>query len=480
VSSGQGEWRPDPTGRHEYRFWDGARDTEHVADGGVVSIDLEPRSAPLSVLAGDAPGADERRSSIEVAFGAVERQNRWTVAFRFLLLIPQFFVLFVLGIAAYVVWILGWFAALVLGRLPGWVATFLTRYLQYVTRVSAYTYLLFDAYPPFTLSATRYPATVEARPTRLNRLAVLFRLVLMIPAVIVMELATMGVAFASFVIWLIVLIAGRMPRALSEAIAAVVRYQTRVYGYVLMVTSTYPGGLFGDKLLQADAAVVVAPPPAATATATDTPLAAETAVNSATPAPDTRVVAAPPPPTAAAVAASPATSSPAAQEPPRAMLLMLSRAAKRLMILFLVLGLVYAVVNGIAFAVAVSNARSSIALHNKVVDDYNQFGSAAQTFQSDITSCPTNTTDLTCANAAYGQLAIAATKLDNQLASINVPSSAKEDLVTLRATAAHIAALASQLSRTSDPNTFAQGSFQIASVATKIDAQAQQLANDLP
>jgi Protein of unknown function (DUF2510) len=32
-------WLPDPTGRHQYRYWDGARWTENVADGGVASID---------------------------------------------------------------------------------------------------------------------------------------------------------------------------------------------------------------------------------------------------------------------------------------------------------------------------------------------------------------------------------------------------------------------------------------------------------
>ena len=32
-------WHPDPTGAHEYRWWDGSRWTEHVADGGQASVD---------------------------------------------------------------------------------------------------------------------------------------------------------------------------------------------------------------------------------------------------------------------------------------------------------------------------------------------------------------------------------------------------------------------------------------------------------
>lgn len=35
-------WHPDPTGRHELRYWDGTQWTEHVSDGGVVS------SSPLN------------------------------------------------------------------------------------------------------------------------------------------------------------------------------------------------------------------------------------------------------------------------------------------------------------------------------------------------------------------------------------------------------------------------------------------------
>ena len=59
-----------------------------------------------------------------------------------------------------------------------------------------------------------------------------------------------------FVTWLIVLIAGRMPRPLHEAIAAAVRYHVRVTGYFLMLTGRYPGGLFGDP---ATSAFVAAP-----------------------------------------------------------------------------------------------------------------------------------------------------------------------------------------------------------------------------
>ena len=42
-------WQPDPDGRHEYRYWDGATWTDQVSDGGVVSTD-PPGPSPTAVV----------------------------------------------------------------------------------------------------------------------------------------------------------------------------------------------------------------------------------------------------------------------------------------------------------------------------------------------------------------------------------------------------------------------------------------------
>ncbi|MEO7195859.1 MAG: DUF4389 domain-containing protein [Pseudonocardiaceae bacterium] len=84
-------------------------------------------------------------------------------------------------------------------------------------------------------------------PGRLNRLAVLFRLLLMIPAAIISTVLIYGWAVCAFVCWLVVLILGRMPRPLGEATAAVLRYSMRFQAYYWMLTSAYSKRLFGDK-----------------------------------------------------------------------------------------------------------------------------------------------------------------------------------------------------------------------------------------
>jgi Domain of unknown function (DUF4389) len=185
---------------------------------------------------------------IEVGFAGPAEQRRVTVLFRLILIIPQFFFLALVGIAAEIVLFLGWFGALFTGRLPEFAADFLSGVLRWQARVNAYHLLMTDQYPPFSLEDTDYPVRVAMRPGRLNRLAVLFRFILVIPASIVVGVVTYGLqTIALFVIWLIVLISGRMPPSLHEAISAVLRYSARVTGYIFMLTSEYPGGLFGDQ-----------------------------------------------------------------------------------------------------------------------------------------------------------------------------------------------------------------------------------------
>jgi hypothetical protein len=185
---------------------------------------------------------------ILAAFAEPAHQNRLTVLVRVILAIPHLVVLWALGIAAEIVVIICWFAALFLGRLPAGLAGFLTGYLSWLFRVQAYLFLLTDRYPPFELGAADYPVQLQLRPGPLNRLAVFFRLILAIPAHVVTMLVILGMeTIVMFITWLIVLVAGRMPRALYEAIAAGLRYYIRFTGYLFLVTATYPWGLFGDE-----------------------------------------------------------------------------------------------------------------------------------------------------------------------------------------------------------------------------------------
>jgi uncharacterized protein YxjI len=45
------DWYPDPSGRHEHRYWDGSRWTEHVASHGRQTTDTDPTSMPPPTVA---------------------------------------------------------------------------------------------------------------------------------------------------------------------------------------------------------------------------------------------------------------------------------------------------------------------------------------------------------------------------------------------------------------------------------------------
>ncbi|WP_406858840.1 DUF4389 domain-containing protein [Streptomyces sp. HUAS MG47] len=194
-----------------------------------------------------ADGADsgEWRPALDVP--APGQQRRWTVLLRWLLLLPQFIAVFLLSFVAFFVAIVGWFAALVLGRLPDGIADFLGGVLVYQTRVSASAALLVDRYPPFAFDDPEYPVQIELRRTPLNRLAVFFRLILVIPAAIIGSFAASGWFVLSWVFWLICLILGRLPDPVFGATAAVVRYRMRLSAYMYLLTPVYPKGILGDE-----------------------------------------------------------------------------------------------------------------------------------------------------------------------------------------------------------------------------------------
>lgn len=55
-------WHPDPTGKHDHRWWDGQRWTEHVADAGVAAIDPLPA----------APGAGTQQGATDASGQAAD------------------------------------------------------------------------------------------------------------------------------------------------------------------------------------------------------------------------------------------------------------------------------------------------------------------------------------------------------------------------------------------------------------------------
>jgi hypothetical protein len=77
--------------------------------------------------------------------------SRWLIFVKWLLVIPHAIVLYLLLIAASVAIFIAWFAILITGSYPRGLFDFVTGVGRWLLRVSAYTYLMTDRYPPFSL-----------------------------------------------------------------------------------------------------------------------------------------------------------------------------------------------------------------------------------------------------------------------------------------------------------------------------------------
>lgn len=81
----------------------------------------------------------------------LQDRSRLSTFFRFLLVIPHAIVLTVLGVVAFLAWVVGFFAVLVTGHWPGGLQRFVVGYVRWTLRVQAYSVLITDEYPPFRL-----------------------------------------------------------------------------------------------------------------------------------------------------------------------------------------------------------------------------------------------------------------------------------------------------------------------------------------
>ena len=212
-----------------------------------VTVTAYPPYQPYQAYPGPA-AAPIAPPPILVAVAAPAPQRRLLVALRLILVVPHLIMLFLISIAAFVAAFIGWWGALFTGRLPRFAVNFLSGYLRWSTRVSAYMMLLTDVYPPFTPDDDPgYPVRVAIpEPQRLNRAAVFFRAILLTPVAIFSSIIRYGTMVMALVAWVITLATGRLPYSFHLAYVAALRFQTRFNGYEFMLTPAYPSGLYGD------------------------------------------------------------------------------------------------------------------------------------------------------------------------------------------------------------------------------------------
>jgi hypothetical protein len=177
-----------------------------------------------------------------------ERITNWKPLVQWLLAVPHYLVLQALESLSTVVAVISWFAIVFTGRLPEGLASAQHLYVRYRNRTVAYAIFLREDYPPFVFGTTgddagEYPAVrtaFEPQYEDRNRVTVGFRLILVIPHVIVLAVLTLASAVVVVVWVFVVLFTGRWTAGVRDFVVGVMRWNTRVSAYLLLLTDEYP------------------------------------------------------------------------------------------------------------------------------------------------------------------------------------------------------------------------------------------------
>jgi Domain of unknown function (DUF4389) len=177
-----------------------------------------------------------------VEIGSPDRLSRLLIFVKWLLLIPHYIALIVLGIAAWFVLVVSWFAVLITGRYPEGMFNFIVGVLRWGARVLAYLHLQTDAYPPFTLDDDpSYPVRLQVDyPLQIARWRPLVNWLLAIPALIAVWVLGILTEISVVIAWFAILITGRYPQVLFDIVTIHQRWNARTVVFAYWMTEEYP------------------------------------------------------------------------------------------------------------------------------------------------------------------------------------------------------------------------------------------------
>ncbi len=202
-----------------------------------------------------------------------EHQDRWKTLLRIFLAIPQLIVVYILQTLLSLLSFFTWFAILFTGRYPRGLFDLSVGIMRWSANVVAYTALLRDEYPPFSMDPGRYPVLLDVPyPERQSRWRLFVRFITIIPQYVVFQFVQLAWMFVTVAAWFSLLVGAKYPRRFFDFSVGTMRWYLRQQSYLYLLRDEYPpyrfantappdseliSGIIGAPLLAAYIGVIV-------------------------------------------------------------------------------------------------------------------------------------------------------------------------------------------------------------------------------
>lgn len=199
-----------------------------------------PAANPFSAASAAIESAPIGAYPVAVTFQKGRRRSRLLTFFSWLLLIPQFVVLYIFGIAVGLATIAAWFVVLFTGRLPQGMHSFFSYYYRWAFRAGAFLLLQAAPYPPFGDGS--YPTDVHfSWQAEQSRLKTFFRWPIGIFFFAPAFVAGLPLLMLVYPIsWIAVLLTGQIPSWSVRPMRWYLRYGQESHAFYSLMTDRTP------------------------------------------------------------------------------------------------------------------------------------------------------------------------------------------------------------------------------------------------
>jgi hypothetical protein len=168
---------------------------------------------------------------------------------RAILLIPQFIVLYFIGLVASILYFIATFAILFTGKYPEGMFSFIAGYVRWNANIGGYLLSLYDKYPPFSGDqqadyplkvVVDYPATSSRLLNCPLFIGMFIRVILLIPHLVILSFLGIAEFIVVFIAQFAILFSGSFPDGLHSFAVGVSRWSTRLSAYLFGLTDRYP------------------------------------------------------------------------------------------------------------------------------------------------------------------------------------------------------------------------------------------------